>query len=345
MLILHVEVESPVPASRFNPRDSHVVLPQVTPLLLGAAFYDAFASWVMLNLLAGLTLLSAASLFATASAHPKHGLEVQIAVAEGLLNSSTTGRILVLFAPAGADPLDDTDVTSSPDYFYGKNVYNFDAGDTVTLAGGSGIGTGFGVWGFPNVSLTELPAGDYTVQAFLNQYETVTRSDGSEVSVRFPCGDGELPADGPGSLTTSATNITVSGDSQTIELTFDDVVPVDPFNGTEIGGCFQGNYPDTDYWKHVKIRSEALSKFWNRDMYVGANILLPHGYNANDTNKRYPVIYSQDHWAGGDFAFASYGDGNWTDAWYSGIIPGTNGSADRETPKMILVTFRHEAPY
>lgn len=32
-------------------------------------------------------------------------------------------------------------------------------------------------------------------------------------------------------------------------------------------------------------------------------------------------------------------------AWDSGIIPGVNGTADRETPKLILVTFRHEAPY
>lgn len=79
--------------------------------------------------------------------------------------------------------------------------------------------------------------------------------------------------------------------------------------------------------------------------YVGANVKLPHGYNANNTSTRYPVIYSQNHWVGGDSAFASYGDGNWTEAWDSGIIPGVNGTAGRPTPKLILVTFRHEAPY
>lgn len=299
----------------------------------------------MHSLRAILSSLGTVYFFAIAFAQPQDGLKVQLSTADGLLNGSTTGRVLVLFASAGVDPLDDIDVTSTPDYFYGQNVYDFDAGDTVTLAGGSGKRTSFGVWGFPNASLDDLPVGDYTVQAFLNQYETVTRSDGSKVSVRFPCGDGQLTVDGPGSLTTTATNVTVSGDAQTIELTFEDVVPVDPFNGTEIGGCSQGNYADTDNLKYVKIRSKALSKFWNRDMYVGANVLLPHGYQANDTNKRYPVIYSQDHWVGGDMSFASYGRGNWTDAWDSGIIPSTNGSAGRETPKLILVTFRHEAPY
>lgn len=299
----------------------------------------------MLNPAAIFALLSTSYLYAAASAHPQDGLKVQLSITDGLINGSTTGRILALFAPVGVDPLDDTDVTSSPDYFYGQNVYDFDIGDTVTLSGGSGRRTSFGVWGFPNVSLNEMPAGEYTVQAFLNQYETVTRSDGSKVSVRFPCGDGQATVDGPGSLVTPSKNVTISGDAQTIELTFDHIEPVDPFNGTEIGGCHQGNYPDTAYLKHVKIRSEALSKFWNRDMYVGANIRLPYGYNANDTSKRYPVIYSQDHWAGGESPFASYGGGNWTDAWDSGIIPSTNGSAGRETPKLILVNFRHEAPY
>ena len=204
----------------------------------------------------------------------QHRLKIDISVAEGILNSSTNGRVLVLFAPAGTDPLADTDVTSSPDYFFGKNVYNFDAGDQISLAGGSGKRTSFGVYGWPNVSLDEVPEGDYTVQAFLNQYETVTRSDGSVVSLRFPCGDGAPSVDGFGSLTTPATNVTISGSQQTIELNLTEVVPIDPFNGTEIGGCRQGNYEDAETLKYVKIRSDVLSKFWNRDMYVNAALKL-----------------------------------------------------------------------
>lgn len=240
----------------------------------------------------------------TTLAQTQHGLQLKISAEDGLFSGNTDGHVQVLFAPAGIDPLDDTDVTSSPNYFYGQNVFDFGCDDTVTLMGGDGREISFGVWGFPNASLDELPTGQYTVQAFLNRYEIVTRSDGSQVSVRFPCGDGALPINGPGSLITTPTNVTVSSDFQTLDLTLNDIVPVDAFNGTEIGGCHQGNYADTELLKHIKIRSKVLSDFWNRDMYVGANVLLPHGYEPNNTKKRYPVIYSQDHWAGGDAPFA-----------------------------------------
>lgn len=222
------------------------------------------------------TAITAAAIFFShvVFGHMQHRLHVQISVADGLLNSSTNGRVVLLLAPAGTDPLEDTDVTSSPNFFFGRNVYHFGAGDQLSLSGGSGKHTSSGVFGWPNVSMDEVPAGDYTVQAFLNPYEAVTRSDGSVVSLPFPCGDGAPMVAGFGSLTTPATNVTVSGSPQTIALNFTAVVPVDPFRGTEIGGCSQGNYADTETLKHVKIRSSVLSEFWNRDMYVLLLLLL-----------------------------------------------------------------------
>lgn len=208
-----------------------------------------------------------------------------------------------MFAPLGVDPLDDTEVDSSPNLFFGQNVYNYDNGDTVTLSGGSGYNSRTGVYGWPNVSLDDITPGEYTVQAFLNRYEKVKRSDGSVVSVRFPCGDGAPNVDGFGSLLTSAVNVTVSGGSQSVNLTFDSVEPYPVLTGSETGGCNQGNYKDTANLKHIKIRSRVLSKFWNRDMYVGANVLLPPGYNAQNKSRRYPVVYSQGHWPAGNGAF------------------------------------------
>ncbi|PIA88680.1 hypothetical protein CB0940_07407 [Cercospora beticola] len=286
-------------------------------------------------------MLTAASFGTQAFAQEERAsLKIEISTSEGILNGSTNGRIVLLFAPAGTDPLEDTDVTSSSDLFFGKNVYNFTTGDTVTLSGGSNNNTDFGVYGWPDVSLSDVPSGDYTIQALLNQYETVTRSDGSQVSVRFPCGDGAVPLAGPGSLTTSPTNVTVSGSDQIIQLNFDSVVPPIQFNGTEIGGCSQGNYEDTELLKHVKIRSDVLSTFWNRDIYVGANIRLPFGYDANDTNTRYPLLYEQSHWVAGDSD-----DSTFANTWNQGTIPGVNGTAGRPTPKLILVTIRHETPF
>ncbi|KAH7553266.1 hypothetical protein BM1_08239 [Bipolaris maydis] len=272
-------------------------------------------------------------------------LSVEISIANGLLDTPTDGRLVLMFAPAGTDPLDDTDVTSSPNKIFGKNVYGFGSNKAVTLSGGGNDSTATGVFGWPNPSLENIDPGTYSVQAFLTIYETVTRSDGSMVSLRFPCGDGAPNVNGYGSLVTPVTNITISGRQQVVQLNLNNITEVPNFNGKEIGGCNQGNYEDTKLLKHIKIRSEKLSKFWGRDMYVGANIVLPAGYNANDTKTRYPVIYHQNHWTGG-FGAYNYGkDETFTSIWDKGIIPATDSKPERPVPKFITVAFRHEAPY
>jgi hypothetical protein len=275
-------------------------------------------------------------LFAFAAAN----LTIEVSVADGLLTGSTDGRIEVLFAPFGSDPLEDTDVTSSPDYIFGQNVHQLASGGTVILSGGSNATTRSGVYGWPLVGLDQVPAGNYSVQAFMTIYETATRSDGSVVTVRFPCGDGAPPLAGYGSPMSAITDFEVSGDPQSLSLILNDTVPYADSNGTEIGGCSQGNYEDTANLKYVKIRSSALSSFWNRDMYVGANVLLPYGYNASDKETRYPVLYQQNHWVGGAGAFR-YPRGNFSVDWDSGIIHATG----EEAPKLVLVTFRHETPF
>ncbi|KAK8067317.1 hypothetical protein PG997_014064 [Apiospora hydei] len=294
-----------------------------------------------------------ASLLATANS-----LRVQISLQNGtddddLLSGKIDGRVVLMFAPNGTDPLADIEVTSTPNYMFGKNVFGFDAADTIAFVGGSGdvnaTGTG-GVYGFPLVSMDELPAGAYRVQAFLNPYDRAERSDGSVVHLKFPCGDGALQVNGVGSLVTPPVDVEVvdggrnSTNLQTISLAFDSVTPVEAFTGREVGRCEQGNYADTELLKYVKIRSAKLSEFWGRDMYVGATVLLPAGYDANDETTRYPVLYSQGHWPGGKGPF-SYPTATFSKAWDAGMIPGDNKTAARPAPKLILVRFRHEAPF
>ncbi|KAF2493678.1 hypothetical protein BU16DRAFT_528907 [Lophium mytilinum] len=294
--------------------------------------------------------LSAALLVVAAVAHPttekehKPKLEVHISVADGILKSATDGHVQLLFAPAGTNPLDDTDVTSSPNYFFGKNVFGLSTKHPVILSGGSNDTTDYGVFGWRNVSIDDVEPGDYSIQAFLNIYEKAVRADGSVVSVRFPCGDGAPGIGGYGTPITSLANITVTGKRQIEHLVFNNVTESEVFTGHEIGGCEQGNYEDTEFLKYVKIRSTVLSNWWNRDVYVGANVLLPHGYDAGDKSKRYPVVYAQGHWPAGKGAFnyPTYLDGAFAEAWDTGTIAATNITEARATPKLILVTFRHE---
>ncbi|KAI1346816.1 Alpha/Beta hydrolase protein [Xylaria sp. FL0043] len=274
-----------------------------------------------------------------------NNLRVQISVANNILKSSVDGRVVLMFAPNGTDPLDDIDVTSTPNKMFGMNVFDFGARDIVTLSGGGPNNTATGVSGFPLASMDDVPAGTYRVQAFLNPYDKAKRSDGSEVYLKFPCGDGAPNVDGVGSLTTPAIDLEVHGGPQTMKLAFDSVVPAEKFVGKEIGGCSQGNYADTELLKYVKIKSKTLSEFWGRDMYVGANVLLPAGYDATDKHTRYPVLYDQNHWTGGDGAYGYSYNTAFSAAWDKGVIPGTNGTADRPAPKLIIVAFRHEAPY
>lgn len=286
----------------------------------------------------GAPLLAALLCATTACAQ----LQLHISVADGIIDGNTDGHVQLIFAPAGTAPLNDTDVTSSPNYFFGQNVFGLGANTSVTLSGGSNDTTETGVFGWRNVSIDDVLPGDYSVQAFLNPYETVTRADGSQVSLYFPCGDGATGVGGYGTPRTSLVNVTVTGGEQTIDLVFDDITPSEDFTGTEIGGCQQGNYADTENLKYVKIRSDVLSTWWNRDVYVGATVMLPPGYNASDNTTRYPVIYGQGHWSGprGIFGYPVWQP--FSSIWDAGVIPDTPTTAARETPKFIVVTFRHE---
>lgn len=289
--------------------------------------------------------ICATLLFVTTLAKPtkRHRLNVRVTVGDSILEGSTDGHIQLLFAPAGTQPLDDTDVTSSPNYFFGKNVFGINSGSSVLLAGGNDVDTDFGVWGFPNVSIDDVQPGAYAVQAFLNKYEKVTRADGSTINVNFPCGDGAPGIAGYGSVLTSVTHVTVTGKSQVIDLVLSDITLEEDFTGDEIGGCHQGNYEDTDIVKYLKIRSDVLSAWWGRDMYVGATVLLPQGYDASDPSRRYPVVYSQGHWPGGNAPFNRTSE-DFLEVWKSGTIPATEGGP-RDTPKLIAVAFRHENPF
>ncbi len=53
---------------------------------------------------------------------------------------------------------------------------------------------------------------------------------------------------------------------------------------------------DTKQVKHIKIKSKLLSDFWGHDMYLGATILLPKGYDDHP-NVQYPVVYEQGHFS------------------------------------------------
>ncbi|QDS76333.1 hypothetical protein FKW77_002672 [Venturia effusa] len=283
-----------------------------------------------------------------ASDHNKSGLSVKISVADGILNGSTNGHIILMFSPAGTSPLRDFDKIFYQINFFGQNVFNLKNGGSVLLSGGGNDTTDFGLYGNPIVSLNDVKPGNYSVQATMTPYEKNTRADGSIVDIHWPCGDAARTNGAYGTPITPTVNATVLANTpQTIELVFNNLTAIPAPKG-EIGGCQQGNYADTDLLKHIKIRSKVLSDWWGRDVYVGANVLVPVGYNASDTSKRYPVIYSQGHFP---YATGAYGynpavpDDRFTIMWTKGTTLPDEPGGVRKIAELILVTFRHENPF
>ena len=51
---------------------------------------------------------------------------------------------------------------------------------------------------------------------------------------------------------------------------------------------------DTKYIRHIRMRSDLLSEFWGRDMYVGAHVLVPEGFDEHP-EARYPLMVFHGH--------------------------------------------------
>jgi hypothetical protein len=138
-------------------------------------------------------------------------------------------------------------------------------------------------FGWPTPTLASLPAGDYTIQAVLNRYETFHRADGATLKLPPDRGEGQNWATKPGNFYSKPFRIYIdTSHPQTIPITLDQKIPaIIP-------------KADTDFVKHITIKSDLLTKFWGRPMYLGAHILLPAGF-ATHPNAHYPLMVFHGH--------------------------------------------------
>jgi hypothetical protein len=162
----------------------------------------------------------------------------------------------------------------------GQQVFGI---DVEGLAPGQAAVIGGGVLGFPLTDLGFVPPGEYTVQAVLNRYQTFTRSDGHTVRLPPDRGEGQQWNRKPGNFYSSPQRVRIDpGAGGRIEIVMDQVIPeITPPE-------------DTEWVKHVRIRSDLLSEFWGTDMYLGAHVLLPAGFEAHP-EVRYPLAVFHGH--------------------------------------------------
>jgi hypothetical protein len=138
-------------------------------------------------------------------------------------------------------------------------------------------------FGYPVRSLAQVPPGEYWVQALLHRYETFKRSDGHTVKLPMDRGEGQQWSRAPGNFYSKPQKLTIDPrKAETISLKLDQEIP--PITPPK----------DTKYIKHVRIQSKLLSDFWGRPMHLGANVLLPEGFDSHP-NARYPLVIFHGH--------------------------------------------------
>ena len=198
-----------------------------------------------------------------------------ISFAESASNEAIDGRLLLMLSRNGdTEPRFQVRAGINAIQIFGVDIEGMQAGQSAVFDGD--------VFGYPADSLDELPPGEYVVQALLHRYETFNLANGKTVKLPMDRGEGQQWRRAPGNLYSVPATVTLANGAGEIEVVMDQVIPpIEP-------------PADTDYIKHVRIRSERLSEFWGRDMYLGAHVLLPEGFDENP-DARYPLAIFHGH--------------------------------------------------
>jgi len=173
-----------------------------------------------------------------------------------------------------AEPRKQINDTPKTQMVFGLTVDGWKPGVPVTV--------GRNVKGYPRARLSDIPAGDYTIQAVLNVYETFHRADGRTVKLAPDRGEGQVWSLAPGNLYSQPRRARMGAGAPAIDVALDRIMaPIEP-------------QPDTQYIRHIRIKSALLSQFWGRPMYLSAIVLVPEGFDAHP-QAHFPLIISHDH--------------------------------------------------
>ncbi len=182
-----------------------------------------------------------------------------------------TGRVLLMISRTQ---------TPEPRMQIGPNAIPMFGVDAERLSPGQTVVIDGSTFGHPVESLAGLPAGEYFVQAMFNVYTECKRSDGRTVWVHWDM-NGRFLNVSTGNLYSDVQKVTLDpAAGYKVSLVLNKVIPAPP------------EPKDTRWVKRIRIKSEALSKFWGIPVYLGATVILPKGYDENP-NTNYPVVYAQ----------------------------------------------------
>ena len=185
------------------------------------------------------------------------------------------GRMLLLLSTdPTAEPRMQIGLSPNTQMVFGVDVDSLPPGQIVTVDDKA--------YGYPVKSLRDVKPGEYFVQAVFHRYETFHRADGHTVKLPMDHGEGQHWNIAPGNFYSRPANITIGpGGGRTLIVLDQEIPPITP-------------PADTKYIRHIKIRSEVLSKFWGCPMYIGADVLVPEGFDEHPQT-HYPLVVFHDH--------------------------------------------------
>ena len=201
---------------------------------------------------------------------------ISVSFAEIVNSEQLDGRLLLMLSNNDEkEPRFQINDGLNTQLIFGMNVDGMTPGETINFDDS--------VFGYPYSSLSDVPPGEYNVQALLHVYETFDLSTGHTVKLPMDNGEGQQWSRSPGNVYSKPFKINVTEKGiHNVAVVMDQVVP--PIEEPA----------DTEWIKHIKVKSEKLSEFWGRDVYLGAHVLLPKGFNEHPEAK-YPLMVFHGH--------------------------------------------------
>jgi hypothetical protein len=223
-------------------------------------------------------LLAIGSPAGGAAESPAGGTSFSVSFPGELSSAPLDGRVILLLShDLTHEPrthVDADEPLESP-YIFGMNVDGMAPAHAVVLDDSA--------FGWPAAHLSAVPSGNYLVQVVLNRYETFHLADGRTLKLPPDKGEGQHWAEKPGNLYSKPLQVHIdAAHPQKIALMMDQsMAPI-------------AAKTDTEFVKHIKIRSELLSKFWGRDVYLGAYVLLPKDFDKHP-EAHFPIMVFHGH--------------------------------------------------
>ncbi|MEJ1222958.1 alpha/beta hydrolase-fold protein [Sediminicola sp. 1XM1-17] len=271
---------------------------------------------------------------------PSDTVTLTVSFSETLGSEKLDGRLLLMFANNDkTEPRFQINDGLNAQLIYGKNVDGMAPNDKVVFNGDD--------FGFPIASMADILPGDYYVQALLHTYETFNLSTGQTVKLPMDNGEGQQWNRSPGNIYSKPVKVTITENGfPEIDIQMDQVIP--PIEEPK----------DTEWIKHIKIKSEKLSEFWGRDMYLGAHVLLPKGFMEHPEAK-YPLMVFHGHFPNDFGGFRTTPpDPNMKPEYSSRFnVEGYNIIQEQEAydfykrwnepdfPRFIIIQIQHPTPY